>query len=79
MKTVTCKMLGGPCDFAMHGNSADDIIKAGEQHLNDMVAKNDEAHQPAAQMMAEMRKNPTSGMEWYMKTKADFAALPDDK
>ena len=78
MKTMTCKQMGGPCDFAMHGNTADDVIKAGEAHLNDMVAKGDESHKAAAQMMADMRKNPASGMEWYTKTQSDFAALPED-
>lgn len=78
MKTMTCKQLGGPCDFAMHGDNANDIIKAGEQHLNEMVAKGDEAHKPAAQMMADMRQNPAGGMEWYTKTQNDFAALPEE-
>ncbi len=79
MKTMTCKQLGGPCEFAMHGNTADEVIKAGELHLKDMAAKGDESHKPAAQMMEDMRKNPASGMEWYMKTQSDFAALPEDK
>ena len=30
MKTMTCKQLGGPCDLAFHGNSADEVIKAEE-------------------------------------------------
>lgn len=78
MKTMTCKQMGGPCDFAMHGNTADDVIKAGEQHIKDMMAKGDEAHKGPAQMMEEMRKNPASGMEWYQKTQQSFAALPED-
>jgi len=70
--------MGGPCDFAMHGNTADDVIKAGEQHIHEMVAAGDDSHKAAAQMMADMRKNPASGMEWYTKTQSDFAALPED-
>ena len=27
MKTMTCKQLGGPCDLALHGNTADEVIK----------------------------------------------------
>ena len=78
MKTMTCKHLGGPCDFAIHGNTADEVIIAGEQHIKDMVAKGDAAHKDAAQMMEDRRKNPAGGMAWYMKTQGDFAALPDD-
>jgi predicted small metal-binding protein len=78
MKTMTCKQMGGPCDFELKGETADDVIKAGEQHLTEMVSKGDESHKAAAQMMADMRKNPASGMDWYNKTKADFAKLPED-
>jgi predicted small metal-binding protein len=28
MKTMTCQDLGGPCDLAHRGESADEIIKA---------------------------------------------------
>ena len=38
MKTMTCKQLGGPCDLAHHGDSADEIIKAQDAHLKDEVA-----------------------------------------
>ena len=27
MKTMTCKQMGGPCDAAFHGNTADEVIK----------------------------------------------------
>ena len=27
MKTMTCKDLGGPCEFAHHGATADEVIK----------------------------------------------------
>ncbi len=35
MKTMTCKQLGGPCDFAHHGATADEVIKAQDRHLKD--------------------------------------------
>ena len=37
MKTMTCKELGGPCDFALPGNTADEVIKAQDKHLKEMV------------------------------------------
>jgi hypothetical protein len=75
---MTCRQMGGPCDFAMHGNTADDVIKAGEQHIKDMVAGCDQAHEGPMKMMEDMRKNPASGMDWYVKTQNNFAALPED-
>ena len=38
MKTMSCQRLGGPCDFELRGTTADEVIKAQDQHLKDMVA-----------------------------------------
>jgi predicted small metal-binding protein len=78
MKTMTCEQLGGPCDFALHGNTADEVIKAQDRHLKDMVAGGDDTHQSALNEMKGRWKKPISGMGWYRKTKRDFAALAED-
>lgn len=77
MKTMTCEQLGGPCDFVHQGVSADEIIKAQDRHLREMVAGGDQAHQPALRDMKGRWKHPISGMGWYRQAKRDFAALPD--
>ena len=79
MKTMTCKQLGGACDLPFHGNSADDVIKAQDKHLKEMVAKGDETHKEAANTMQSRWKNPIKGMGWYLQTQKDFGALPEDK
>ncbi len=78
MKTMTCKQLGGPCEFEHRGSTADEVIKSQDQHLKDMVAGGDQAHEPARNDMKGRWKRPISGMGWYRKAKRDFAALPDD-
>ena len=78
MKTMTCQQLGGPCDFPHHGSNANEVIKAQDKHLKDMVASGDDAHQRALKEMQGRWKNPLSGMGWYRSAKRDFAALPDD-
>ena len=78
MKTMTCKQWGGPCDFAHQGNSGDEVIKAQDKHLKEMVANGDAAHEPALKEMKGRWKNPLGGMKWYKQTKKDFAALPED-
>jgi predicted small metal-binding protein len=75
---MTCKQLGGPCDFALRGASADDVIKAQDQHLKDAVDAGDETHRAALNDMKGRWKRPISGMGWYKKTKRDFAAMADD-
>jgi len=78
MKTMTCSQLGGPCDFPHRGNTANDVIKAQDSHLKEMVASGDETHKSALTEMQGRWKNPLSGMGWYRRTKRDFAALPED-
>jgi hypothetical protein len=78
MKTMTCRQMGGPCDAPFSGNSADDVIKAQDTHLKEMVANGDETHKSALEMMQGRWKNPLKGMGWYIKTKREFAALPED-
>jgi hypothetical protein len=77
MKTMTCQQLGGSCDLALHGRTANDLIKAQDKHLKAMVASGDATHEGALKEMQGRWKNPISGMGWYRKTKRDFAALPE--
>jgi hypothetical protein len=78
MKTMTCREMGGPCDTAFQGKTANDVIKAQDQHLKDMVAGGDEAHKDARKAMQDRWKHPIAGMGWYNSTKKAFAALPED-
>jgi hypothetical protein len=78
VKTMTCQQLGGPCDLAHHGGTADEIIKSQDAHLKEEVAGGDTTHEGALKEMKGRWKNPISGMGWYRKTKKEFAALPED-
>jgi len=78
MKSMTCKQMGGPCDLAFRGKDANEVIKAQDKHLKDMVAKGDEAHRSAHEAMQARWKNPIKGMGWYRQTKKAFAALPQE-
>jgi hypothetical protein len=77
MKSMTCKQLGGPCDYAHTGDSADQVIKAQDAHLKGAVAGGDESHAAALKQMKGRWKNPIAAMGWYKKAKSDFAALGD--
>lgn len=78
MKTMTCKQMGGPCDKAFLGDSADVVIKAQDKHLKEMVEGGDATHQDALKEMQGRWKRPLSGMAWYKNTKKAFAALPEN-
>jgi predicted small metal-binding protein len=77
MKTMTCRQLGGPCDAEHRGETADEVIKAQDKHLKEMVANGDAAHEEANDAMRGRWKHPIASMGWYRDTKKAFAALPD--
>ena len=79
MKTMTCRQMGGPCETVFQGKTADDIIKAQDKHLKDMVEGGDKSHEEAFKAMQGRWKNPIGGMGWYLKMKKTFASLPEDK
>ena len=78
MKTMTCTQLGGACDLELRGDDANEVIKAQDQHLREVVAGGDTAHEPALKDMKGRWKRPISGMKWYRQVQRDFDALPDD-
>ena len=78
MKTMTCRQLGGACDLALTGESADEVIQAQDKHLKEIVAGGDTDHEAALKDMKGRWKNPIKGMGWYKQTKRNFAALPED-
>jgi predicted small metal-binding protein len=78
MRTMTCNQLGGACDLPLRGNTADEVIKAQDKHLKEVVAGGDEAHKRALKAMKGRWKHPISGMAWYKNTRREFAALPED-
>lgn len=77
MKTMTCRDLGGPCPHELRGETADDVIKAQDQHLKDAVAGGDTMHAEARRAMQGRWRHPKKSMDWYNATKKAFASLPE--
>lgn len=77
MKAMSCHQLGGPCEFELRGATADEVIKAQDRHLQEMVAAGDNDHEDALAAMKGRWKRPVSGLSWYRQVKRDFAALPE--
>jgi len=77
VKTMTCQDLGGPCDLAHRGDSADDIINAQDRHLKRLEKDGDAAHQPARDDMKGRWRHPKKSLNWYNDVKKRFAELPE--
>lgn len=78
MKTMTCRDLGGPCDLAHRGESADQVINAQNAHLKERVGAGDEAHGPARTEMRGRWMRPRQSLGWYNDVKKRFAELRED-
>ncbi len=74
MKTMTCRQMGGPCDFAMHADTPEEMMKLGGDHVNEMAAAGDVPHQEAKKMMDASGPDTEAGKAWMDKFNADFAA-----
>lgn len=72
MKTMTCRQLGGACDLQQRGGTADEIIKAQDRHLKEIVAGGDTAHEAALREMKGRWRHPLQGLKWYKNVKRDF-------
>ena len=57
---MTCEQLGGPCDFQLHGDTADAVIKAQDKHLNEIVSGGDATHKSSLKEMKGRWKHPLS-------------------
>jgi hypothetical protein len=77
MKTMTCRQLGGPCDLAHSGETADVVIKAQDRHLKAAEQSGDATHQQAREAMKGRWRRPRQSLGWYRDTTRAFAELPD--
>jgi len=77
MKKMTCKDMGGPCDFTVTGNSAEEMMQNGALHVTQMADTGDEGHKNVLAMMKDMEGKPEEAKKWNDEFAAKFAALPD--
>ena len=75
MTSMTCQQLGGPCQLTLHGETADEIIKAQDRHLREAVRSGDADHLSAHEEMKARWRRPVKAMGWYRATKRAFAGL----
>jgi len=69
---MTCRQMGGPCDTPFQGDTADEIMNKGIQHLEEIQ---DEAHKKAQKMMMDAQKNPEEVKKWYEGFREEFEKL----
>lgn len=81
MKTMTCKELHGPCDFLIHGETAEEMIENSQKHAMEMVSKGDKVHIEAMEAMKQQHEDmePEAVKQWMEKFQKEFDAQPEDE
>lgn len=77
MKKMTCKQMGGPCDFEMMADSAEEMMRMGGEHVNEMATSGDMGHMEAKKMMDEAMTYEVKKEEWNSKFMTDYEMLPE--
>jgi len=78
MKTMTCRQLGGPCDFAHHGEDANQVIKAQDRHLREAVASGATDHEAALTAMKAVGSAPSPACGGIAKHNVTSPRYPTD-
>jgi predicted small metal-binding protein len=69
MKQMTCKQMGGPCDAVITGNTAEEMVKNGGEHV---MAAN---HTDIAEQMKNM--TPEQNAKWMADFTTKFEAAAE--
>ena len=72
---MTCKQLGGACDFEFSGESFDEIANQSKKHGMEMFQRGDVAHINAMNEMQKMMKDPSDFATWFENKKEEFNKL----
>ncbi len=76
---MTCKQLGGACDFEFHADTFEEMAEMSRKHAMEMFQKGDEPHLSAMNKMQELMKSPEAMKAWLENKKKEFDLLPDHK
>jgi len=73
MKKLTCKDLGGPCDYEIVGATFEEVGQKSHAHVMEQISKGDEAHKMAVQKMKDRTPEEQQAMMIEFRKKFDEA------
>lgn len=78
MKTMTCKQLGGACEYEFQADTFDEMAAMSKKHAMDMFQKGDQPHLDAMNKMQELMQSPTAMQKWTDEKRNEFPGLTDN-
>ncbi len=70
MKSLTCSQMGGPCETAITGETLEELVKNGTEHV---MSNDDDGHKAVAEQMQNMSDEELNAWNAEMQTKFDAA------
>jgi predicted small metal-binding protein len=77
MRTMSCKELGGACDFEFHANSFEEIARMSQEHGKEMLRRGDKAHLEAMNEMRTLMQSADGMTKWMESKRKEFEAKPE--
>lgn len=74
---MTCKQLGGACDFEFVANSFEEMARLSQQHGMEMVQSGDIDHEDAMNEMKKLMGTPNGMEKWMAQKKKEFDNSPE--
>jgi len=77
MKSMTCRDLGGACDYVFRAATFEEIGRLSMAHGKEMAAKNDQPHLDAMTAMGPVMADPQLMSKWLAEKQAAFDNSPE--
>lgn len=71
---MMCRDMGGPCDFKLNANTAEEMAKKGGEHA---MAMKDEAHIKLGEKIKNM--SPDENVKWMREFTEKWDKVPEEK
>ncbi len=77
MKKMTCKELGGACDFEFQANTFEEMAELSKNHGMEMFQQGDAAHMEVITKMMALMNDPVAMQKMMDEKRAQFDAAPE--
>lgn len=77
MKAMTCKQLGGACDFEFRAETFEEMAELSKQHGMAMHQAQDADHLAAMKAMGELMQDSEKMSAWFESRRLEFESLPE--
>jgi len=78
MKKMTCKQLGGACDFVFEANTFEEIAEQSKKHGMEMFQAGNEDHLKAMRDIKHLMQSPEAMQSWFQSRRDEFNSLAEE-